>query len=519
MCGILKSLWCVGAVCACFVGIMWGEHRLIMAVSENVGAMNPQGYRGNAMFAQNSIYEGLVRVDKNGKIVPSLATSWSISEDGLRYTFYLRKGVQFSNGEAFNAKAAVINFQSILKNRARHSWSALVANLADVQIVDEYTILLILKKPYSPALNELATPRPFRFLAPSAFPKDLDLLKTNPKPIGTGVYMLVDSKLGISDTLRKNPHYWDKAVNDKLYYDEVVLKVIFDANAKIAALRSGQIDLIYGYDQIPIAIFNNLHEKSKEFATYLSPPLYSVSLVLNSASPNLTGKNEQESKQLRTFIAQSIDKVQLIKAVYAQTQEVADCLLACHSKEAVRMEPLTPNIESSPNKPHLAHIPTKSIEILFSGDNPAHKMMAEIIQNDLKNVGISVRLSASEPTIYRNRLINGAFDMAFGETWGAPYEPLSVLHSMLIPSHIDFSAQKGLSAKPHIDERIKHLISLSPTSPIFYKTLQEVMGLLYDSGVYVPLTYQRNKAIAHKKIKGIQMGVVGYEVPFWEMYE
>ncbi len=145
--------------------------------------------------------------------------------------------------------------------------------------------------------------------------------------------------------------------------------------------------------------------------------------------------------------------------------------------------------------------------------------MAEIIQSDLKALGIKVRLSASEPSIYRNRLLKGAFDMAFSETWGAPYEPLSMLYSMLIPSHIDFAAQSGLSTKTAIDEGIRKLIVLNPSSPTFDALLDNVINMLETSGVYVPLTYQKNKAITHPKIKGIKMGVVGYEVPFWEFYE
>ena len=76
-----------------------------------------------------------------------------------------------------------------------------------------------------------------------------------------------------------------------------------------------------------------------------------------------------------------------------------------------------------------------------------------------------------------------------------------------------------MSQKPHIDKLIREIIALNPHSKVFYSALSEVIALLQESGVYIPLTYQRNKVIAHKKIKGIKMGVVGYEVPFWEMYE
>ncbi|WP_334093009.1 ABC transporter substrate-binding protein, partial [Helicobacter typhlonius] len=97
-----------------YIGVVWGKNTLIVAVSENIGALNPQGYQGNAMFAQNAVYEGLVRVDKRGKIVPSLATMWEISTDALQYDFTLREGVRFSNGEEFNADAVVKNFESVL---------------------------------------------------------------------------------------------------------------------------------------------------------------------------------------------------------------------------------------------------------------------------------------------------------------------------------------------------------------------------------------------------------------------
>ncbi|BDB65024.1 nickel ABC transporter, nickel/metallophore periplasmic binding protein [Helicobacter cinaedi] len=513
------------------LGTLYGKNTLIMAVSSNIGVMNPQGYQGNAMFAQNSIYESLVSVDKNGRIIPHLATSWQISKDGLSYTFILRKGVKFSNGEAFNADAVLINFNSVLKNKVRHSWSGLVSHIESVKKLDDYSIKLTLKAPYSPTLNELAVVRPFRFLAPSAFPKDLDLIKYNPKPIGTGAYMLVDSKLGISDTLQKNPHYWDAERYNGIYYDEIVLKVIFDPNAKLAALKSGQIDLIYGNDQIPLEIFKSM-QNDKKFATYMSLPLSTTSLVFNSSSHNLKLGDFTLNQKLRKGLGSMIDKQKLVLALYGGLQGVAECFMSCEyqanktgqgngadSKAFVLSLLNKENIPSGVNLAVLENLTQKGIEILFSGDNPAHKMMAEIAQSDLQKAGIKVRLKASEPSIYQNRLLKGQFDLAFGETWGAPYEPLSVLHSMLVPGHIDFSAQSGLENKPLLEKALRDVIATNTESKDFKSKLSKVLDMLEESGVYLPLTLQKNKAIAHKKIKGIQMGVVGYEVPFWEMYE
>lgn len=516
-------------------GTLYAKNTLIMAVSSNIGAMNPQGYQGNAMFAQNAIYEGLVSADKKGNIIPHLATSWQISTDGLSYTFTLRKGVRFSNGEVFNADAVLINFESILKNKVRHSWSGLVSHIESVKKLDDYSIKLTLKAPYSPTLNELAVVRPFRFLAPSAFPKDLDLIKHNPKPIGTGAYMLADSKLGISDTLQKNPHYWDAKRYNGIYYDEILLKVIFDPNAKLAALKSGQIDLIYGNDQIPLEIFKSM-QNDKKFATYMSLPLSTTSLVFNSSSHNLKLSLNGDftlNQKLRKGLGSMIDKQRLVLAVYGGLQDSAQCLMSC---EYQGKKPLQSDMTDSKafvfalfneqnntlngiNPAALQNLRQKGIEILFGGDNPAHKMMAEIVQSDLQKAGVKVRLRASEPSMYRNALLKGQFDLAFGETWGAPYEPLSVLYSMLVPGHIDFSAQSGLENKPLLEKALREVIGLNPESKGFRDMLEKVLGMLEESGVYLPLTLQKNKAIAHRKIKGIQMGVVGYEVPFWEMYE
>ena len=88
-----------------------------------------------------------------------------------------------------------------------------------------------------------------------------------------------------------------------------------------------------------------------------------------------------------------------------------------------------------------------------------------------------MRLSASEPTIYANRLLQGAFDVAFHETWGMPYEPLSELYSMRVPGHGSYAALLGLSSKAAIEELILRLISLPPKTKAFLDTLNEVVVL------------------------------------------
>ena len=723
---------------------------LKIAYSQNVGPLNPQGYNKNAMFAQNLVYEGLLKADKNGAIIPSLATSFALDTSGKVYIFSLRKGVRFSNGEEFNADAVVLNFASILKNRDRHSWSGLAKVLERVERIDDYTVRLVLKEPYAPTLNELALPRPFRFLAPSAFPPDLDLVAQNPQPIGTGAYMLAESKLGSYDKFTKNPHYWDAKrleAQGGLYYDEVVVKIIFEPNSKLSALRAGQVDMIYGADEIPIRIFQEIRKqelksagvqglgaengvmqnaganegaqndsagkasgaqgdsgKIPKFRAYLGQASFATSLMLNS--------NRIKQAQIRKAIALSIDKDTLINAVYGTSggdngkigvsskSGGGGCSVDCSENPSdestknpatntiaspiasvaesifvhTRIVPPSPNIngasaednhtispslstsgargwvetkpKDSPAQPqsrqnpnhnpefksqNLQNQPTQNeecskntksafatnatnpqnqyptqngqnqispsqatqskqnpttqnhtsqnlyqqnltkareilasfgytqqnplkLELFFFGDKPSQKMLAQILQSQLKEANIALSVRGLEPSMYANALRKGEFDMAFVDSWGAPYEPLSQLYSYTKPlGHGDYIAQSGLREKPRIDALISQAIKESasvanltqkhtqnlgqnhgtnPARSGTQNTAQksthtnsaqelsdEAIELLIQSGVYIPLVIERNKAIAHSRIKGVEnVGILSYEIPIWDFY-
>ncbi|WP_187367092.1 ABC transporter substrate-binding protein [Helicobacter macacae] len=743
---------------------------LKIAYSQNVGALNPQGYNKNAMFAQNLLYEGLLKADKNGAIIPSLATSFALDTSGKVYIFSLRKGVRFSNGEEFNADAVVLNFASILKNRARHSWSGLARALERAEKVDDYRVKIVLKEPYAPTLNELALPRPFRFLAPSAFPPDLDLVAQNPQPIGTGSYMLVESKLGSYDKFAKNPHYWDaKRLEEQggLYYDEVVVKVIFEPNSKLSALRAGQVDMIYGADEIPTRIFQEIRNeelksavaqglsvqngvsenaggnggarndsaqnkvvesagkinavrgdsgKSPKFRAYLGQASFATSLMLNST--------RIKQAQIRRAIALSIDKDTLINAVYGTSGGVSggdsgeigasgksgnggggDCSVDCGANRSdesgasptntttntvsspiasvaesifvhtrvvpplladnMHIAPSSPNIngasaedkhtispslatnapnhatntppqalsqissarggassispsfaegargwvDSSPKDiatqpqtrqnphhnpefkpqnpknqaPQNQISPTKAnssqpaqskqnlitqnnasqkeqnlyqqnltkareilasfgytaenplkLELFFFGDKPSQKMLSQILQSQLKEANIALSVRGLEPSMYANALRKGEFDMAFVDSWGAPYEPLSQLYSYTKPlGHGDYIAQSGLKEKSRIDALILQAIKESASVANSVQNPQnlgkksraqalsdEAIELLIQSGVYIPLLIERSKAVAHSRIRGVEsVSSLSYEIPIWDFYE
>ena len=247
---------------------------LNIAVSKNDGPLNPHLYSPNEMFAQNMVYEGLVDYSESG-VIPKLALSWEISKDGTSYIFHLRKDAVFSNGEKFNASAVKSNFDAIMDNKKRHSWLELTNIIKSYEVKDEYTFVLHINHPYEPTLRELALVRPFRFIAPTAMINGgtKDGIK---EAIGTGAFILKESKLGVYDKFVANKKHYE--FNPK--YDEIIAKVIPDPNTKVIALKTGEVDLIYGNGQITLDSFNEL---KKDYPTIISKPMLTTTLALKSS--------------------------------------------------------------------------------------------------------------------------------------------------------------------------------------------------------------------------------------------
>ena len=117
--------------------------------------------------------------------------------------------MKFSNGEKFDAAAAKANFDAILANRERHARLELANQITAVEDIAPNQLKITLKDAYYPILQELALPRPFRFIAPSQF-KDGGTKDGIIKPIGTGPWILTESRLSEKDEFIRNESYWGK---------------------------------------------------------------------------------------------------------------------------------------------------------------------------------------------------------------------------------------------------------------------------------------------------------------------
>jgi len=498
---------------------------LVFSWSSILGDMNPHMYLPNQPFGQAMIFEPLVRYGDDGTIQPCLAESWEISDDGKTYVFRLRKGVLFSDGEPWNANAAKKNFDAIMGNAKRHAWMGFTDQYESTSIMDEHTLKLTLKNAYYPALHDLSTIRPFRFLSPTAFPADGDTSKGILKGVGTGPWIRVETKKGEYDLFARNDLYWGK----KPAFKQVLVKTIPENESRVIALETGDIDLICGASgqgaaQISIEAFKRL-EASGRFTTAVSGPSATRAVAINS------GCGATADIAVRKAIQHAVDKDLLISAVFQNVEKRADFLfdprfpycdadLTPYMLDRALAEKILDDAgwkKSAESEYRSKNGEELVVELCFIGNDPLAKTVAEVLQSDLRKIGMKLVLIGEENDSIWKRQKDGEFGMVFNDTWGAPFEPHAMIASMLLPSHADYQAQSGLPMKTELDDAIRSVL-LTTDEETRRGMYRDILGTLHDQAVYLCLTYKTMLKVHSPKLDGVDFTPIVMVVPFERMH-
>ncbi|MDR0723122.1 MAG: nickel ABC transporter substrate-binding protein [Treponema sp.] len=477
---------------------------LIMSYPKNVGVINPHTY-ASPQWMQAMVYEGLTRF-KNGKVIPALAESWEISPDGKEYTFYLRKGVVFSDGTPVNAAIIKKNLDAVLKHRDEHEWMETVNQLREVVVVDDATVRLILNAPFSGILQELAMSRPLRIGAEAMFPPDGDTAEGITEPIGGGMWLQKEYKDGQYLKFERNEKYWGQ----KPYFKYLEVRIIPDVNTAANALKSGELNLLYDIEgQMTGDAFNDL--KNSGLQTFISDPVFTNVLALNTA------RGVTRELAVRQALEHAIDKKSIADNVFYGLQLPADTLMPPSTPYCD--VPLTPYNYDPEKAAALLEADGwrlqpgsqyrrkngEELNIKFSylGDNDVAKIIGQVLQNQYGKIGVRVELIAQDDQSYYASQEEGLFEMMLTSSWGDPFDPFSYFSSFRAPSHADYAAQLGLSMKPQIDRAISTALNSTNEEEI-RSNYAYVIQTLHDQAVYVPLTYPTRQAAFPAEIQGIR---------------
>lgn len=492
------------------------KEELVFVNYRDIRDLNPHLYAGE-MYAQEMLYETLVNITADG-YEGCLAESWDISDDGKTYTFHIRDGVKFSDGEVCDANAIKANFDAIIENKDRHTWLEMMNLLVGVSAPDDKTFVIELSEPYYPLLTELGVTRPFAMISPKAM-KDGSTKDGVNAYIGTGPYVLTDFVTDEYAIFEANENYWGEQPKIK----KITVKVIPDNQTRILALEKGEIDMIFGKNMIDADAINQYTGNDK-FTVSLSDPTSTRQIVLN------TTRDVLADKEVRQALQHATNKQAISDGIFYGLEQPADTLFAKTVPYCdIDLEPYAYDVELAQSMLDEAgwvvgadKIREKdgqklNIDLLYNSDSVTEKAIAEYLQSEYQKIGISLNIHGEEEQSYRDNMKAGNFDMVFNICWGTPYDPQSSLAAMRAPVYGDYAAQLGLEDKADIDQAITDiLVSTDETKRQELYTF--VLTRLHEDAVYIPLTYECNKAIYRSDLQGFHFTQTQYEVPFADFY-
>lgn len=497
-------------------GASEGKEELVFVNYRDIRDLNPHLYAGE-MYAQEMLYETLVNITADG-YEGCLAESWDITDDGRTYTFHIRDGVKFSDGEVCDANAIKANFDAIIENKDRHTWLEMMNLLVGVSAPDDKTFVIELSEPYYPLLTELGVTRPFAMISPKAM-KDGSTKDGVNAYIGTGPYVLTDFVTDEYAVFEANENYWGEQPKIK----KITVKVIPDNQTRILALEKGEIDMIFGKNMIDADAINQYTGNDK-FTVSLSDPTSTRQIVLN------TTRDVLADKEVRQALQHATNKQAISDGIFYGLEQPADTLFAKTVPYCdIDLEPYAYDVELAQSMLDEAgwvvgadKIREKdgqklNIDLLYNSDSVTEKAIAEYLQSEYQKIGISLNIHGEEEQSYRDNMKAGNFDMVFNICWGTPYDPQSSLAAMRAPVYGDYAAQLGLEDKADIDQAITDiLVSTDETKRQELYTF--VLTRLHEDAVYIPLTYECNKAIYRSDLQGFHFTQTQYEVPFADFY-
>lgn len=477
--------------------------------------MNPHLYNPSQLIAQSMIYEPLVSY-KDGKIVPHLAESWVISPDGKEYTFKIRSNVKFSDGTDFTAKNVKRNLDAVMNNMKLHTWLGIIPVLDKTEVVDDSTFKLTLKEAYYPTLYDLAVVRPVRMLGDAGFPDDGDTSKGLKNPIGTGPWVLSDYKKDEYAVFALNPNYW----GEKPKVNKVMIKVIPDGETRVLAFEKGELDLIFGEGLISYDAYKQL-EKSGKYVTALSDPVGTRNLILNTMNDKLA------DLRVRQALHQGFNKKAMVEGVTLGMEEKADHILPGNVPYAnVNVQAVEYNVEKAkalldeagwklPSGKNVREKDGKALELelIYDKADLTQKAMAETLQAEWSAIGVKLKITGVELTVYIQRRKANEFDMNFYSNFGAPYDPHSFMTAVLQQGYGVSDTLVALPMKADIDRKVAEGMRTTDEKNRT-ELFGSVLATLQEQSSILPISYIKKIAVYQKNVSAFVFPSNRDEHPF-----
>jgi peptide/nickel transport system substrate-binding protein len=341
----------------------------------------------------------LASTDHRGTYTPALASSWAVSKDYLSYTFKLKKGIKFSNGDEFTSADVKKTFQRLIEDKTlidAASWQI----LDRVDTPDPYTAVIVLKKAMPTFFDELD-----RVPVISAKAYEANAADYFMSPIGTGAFVVTSfNKQTGESRYTRNDNYWGWTADNQSNVDEIVYKFITEDTTRVSALQSGGVDVA---TMLPIDYLAKL-DASKY--TSLQVPMDTHFLIGFACG----GGKTFGDKNLREAFSLSIDRAQIVEGIVGgglvSTWPVPKDNVGYVAGSRYEYDP-------AKAKKLLAASGYKGEQlamVLTSASFPRANEVATVVQAMAGAVGFNVKIEMLESATYESRRTSGNYDLYLG---------------------------------------------------------------------------------------------------------
>jgi peptide/nickel transport system substrate-binding protein len=347
-------------------------------------------YAGEGLLLTRNMYEGLVQYQPgtaDRQVIPSLATSWTTSPDGLTYTFQLRQGVKFHDGTPFTSAAVKPSFA---RRAAVDGGPAyMVSGIKSVATPAPYTVVVTLSQPSTSFLDYLASAYGPVMESPTALVphagSDHDQTYLQTHDIGTGPYTLTQAKVGVSYQLQAFPGYW----GPQPYYTTVNLPVIDSLSTEEIEFNNGQLAGIL-HDLTTTAAVQ--YQKSSKFSFYELPVFENEMVYVNE------NKGPFTSQAFRQAFLEAINIPAIVAGVFPGGRATvprqispAHLLDLQYAHQTIRYDPsaLSKLVSALPSS-------QRSIVLGYDTGAPDDQLIAEQIGAELQSSGLSAKVVGEE---------------------------------------------------------------------------------------------------------------------------
>ncbi len=463
----------------------------------------------------DQVFNGLVKYDKDIKLIGDLAESWKVTNHGKTITFYLRKGVKWHDGVEFTAEDCLFTYQKLIDPNVATPYSSSYTDIKKAEVLDKYTFRVTYKEPFSPALDSWTMGMIPKHLLEG---KDINTDQFNRHPIGTGPYEFQEWVSGQKIVLNANSDYFEGRPN----IDEFFYRIIPDSSTMFQELLSGGVDMM---DLNPLQYLRKSETRRirENYVKFRYPANAFTYMGYNLRNPLF------EDVKVRQALSYAINRQNIIDGILLGLGK------PCTGPFSYVSWAYNPNAKSYNYDPPrarrmLADAGWEDINgdgilekdgkpfrftIMTNQGNTERIRTAEIIQQNLRAIGIDVKIRVMEWQAFLEQIDNRSFDaIILGWSMGRDPDIYDIWHSSKTKKgEYNFIGYKN----PEVDRLLvegRRTFNMKKRKKIYYR----IHEILAEEQPYAFLYVPDALPIVQKRFKGVEVAPLGIMYNFIHWY-